>query len=455
MQALNPKIPEAASPEAQPAIRLVDVPQPSLLDVHSAGVLLTQPDSCGTLAAARELGKRGITACTIGPSRVSLASSSRFVAEHFRGPAEWDTVGYIDSLERLGRSRPGTVLYPASDNCSWLQSLHAARLQQHFRTYSPDVTTIERVLDKRRLYEACDAVGIETPVTHFAESLDEVAAVARQARFPMLLKQRTQILSQSRTKGVIVRESSQLMEAYQRFIERNAHAAQLRQRIPFASWPMMQEFHPQAYAGSYLISGFVDRGHREFVAQAAVKVLQYPRTLGIALCMEEAPLDTVLAERIRELCKLTGFFGVFQIEFLIDGARRLLIDFNPRYYHYMAFDIARGLTLPWLVQLAACGDRSTLSQEIARIRATGSDRGLAFTYRLQLAQMLRAQRLTRIMSGDEARHWRQWSRQRRTTMVDAVADPTDRWPEVFARTSSWWWHLRHPRAFIRQIALDR
>jgi predicted ATP-grasp superfamily ATP-dependent carboligase len=162
-------------------------------------------------------------------------------------------------------------------------------LQRYFRTYSPDVASIERVLDKRRLYEACDAVGIETPVTHFAESPDEVAAVVRHARFPLLLKQRTQILSASGTKGVVVRDSAELMGAYRKFIVSNPHAAELLQRIPFASWPMMQEFHPNAHAGSYLISGFVDRGHRELVAQSAVKVLQYPRTLGIALCMRRRP----------------------------------------------------------------------------------------------------------------------------------------------------------------------
>lgn len=434
--------------------RLDQMARDSGADALDRGVLLGQPQSCGTLAAARELGRRGITVWTVGTPRMNLTSSSRYVSSHLPGPSQHQTTDYIDGLARIGAARPGTVLYPTSDSCAWVQSLHAGRLQQHFHTYSPTIAAIERVLDKRRLYEACEAAGIDVPVTHFAESSQEVELVARHARFPLLLKQRTQILSRSGTKGVVVRDGSELKRAYEQFIARNPHAPQLRERIPYASWPMMQEFHPNAYAGSYLISGFIDRSHREIAALAAVKVLQYPRTLGIALCMEEAPLDAELLERIRTLCRVTGFFGVFQIEFLMEGPRRLLIDFNPRYYHYMGFDIARGLSLPWLVQLAATGHTAALTRELARIRSAASIRGLSFTYKMQLSQMLWAQRLFGTMSAGEAKRWHQWVRERRDSLVDAVSDPSDRWPGVVARATSWWARIRHPRAFIRQVALD-
>lgn len=418
-------------------------------------VLLTEPNHCGTLAAARELGRRGVWVSTIGPSRLGLASSSRHVGKHWRCAPEAIHPARIDWLEEYGRRHPGTILYPTSDTMAWLQALHAPALERSFRTYSPDIEAMEAVLEKRRLYDVCDAVRIATPVTHFAESREDIEAVAKSARFPLLLKQRTQVFSRSKTKGLVVERPEALVGTYESFVARNQHAPEVQCRMPFASWPMMQEFHPDAFKKTYLVSGFVNRDHTACVAQAAVKVLQYPRTLGIALCMEEAPLDAALAARILTLCKLTGFYGVFQIEFILDGDRKLLIDFNPRYYHYMAYDIARGLPLPWYAQLGACGDEAALARELAAAREPRAGPALAFSYRLQLAEMLWAQQLAGTMSRDEAGRWRRWHRAHRGHLVDAVADRDDRWPEIIAGVLNWSSHARHPRAFINRIALHR
>ena len=418
-------------------------------------MLLTEPGSYGTLAAARELGRRGIQVATASASAGVPTARSRYVARHWRSPPLADVNGQVEWLEQYGRDHPGTVLYPTSDSFAWLQSAFASRISPHFLTYAPDVAAIEAVLDKRRLHEACRLVGIQTPTTYFAESEAEVLAAARQAPFPLLLKQRTQIFSKTGTKGALVKRPEDLLLQYQRFVASHTHAPALQARMPYASWPLMQEFRANARHGSYLISGFVNSSHTEIAAKAAVKVLQYPRTLGIALCMEQAPLDPHLTERILGLCRLTGYFGVFQIEFLTDGEHKLLIDFNPRYYHYLAFDIARGLLLPWYAQLGACGEEDALSRALAQARTVPDAARLAFASRLQFNEMLWAQRLTGTMSGNDVRRWRSWRRKNRDCIVDALADPVDRSPEAAAAVTNWWRHLRHPRAFIRKIALDR
>ncbi|MGC1458373.1 MAG: hypothetical protein WA825_08870 [Steroidobacteraceae bacterium] len=418
-------------------------------------VLLTEPGYSGTLAAARELGRRGIRVATVSASAGVPTARSRFVAGHWRSPPTDDSDGLVEWLEKYGGENPGTVLYPTSDSFAWLQCAFASRISPHFLTYAPDIAAIESVLDKRRLHEACRMVGIETPATYFAESETEVLTAARQAPFPLLLKQRTQIFSKTATKGVLVNRPDDLLVQYRRFVAGNPHAPAVRARLPYASWPLMQEFRANAKYGSYLISGFVNSSHTEIAAKAAVKVLQYPRTLGIALCMEQAPLDQLLTERILALCKLTGYFGVFQIEFLTDGEHKLLIDFNPRYYHYMAFDIARGLLFPWYAQLGACGEEEALARALAQARAVPDAARLAFSSRLQFNEMVWAQCLTGTMSGSDVRRWRSWRRKNRDCIIDAVADPGDRWPETAAAVANWWRHLCHPRAFIRKIALDR
>lgn len=431
--------------------------RPDLRTAANGAVLLTEPHYCGTLAAARALGALGLTVWTTGPSRASITAHSRFVAQHWLQPRHRSLDAQVDWLETFGRHHPGTMLHPTSDDQAWLQALHARRLDPHFRTYLPSIDAMEAVLDKGLLYEACRAVGIDVPVTYFAESDAEVAAIARSARYPLLLKQRTQIFSKTRTKGLLVHSPQQLLEAYPRFVRDNSHAAEVTQRMPFASWPLVQEYHADARDGSYVISGFVNREYTHCAMLAAVKVLQYPRTLGIALCLETAPLDLELADKLLALCKRTGHFGVFQVEFLVSNDRKLLIDFNPRYYHYMGFDIARGLPLPLLSYLGALGENTALERAVgqageALTHPIGPE---AFTYRLQLHELLWLQRLSGRMSKSDTRRWLDWVRRHRSHLLDAVADPDDRLPEITAAAANLFAHCRHPRSFLRQIVLDR
>jgi len=421
----------------------------------NAPVLLLDPSNCGTLAAARNLGRRGIRIWTLSADHGVPTTRSRYVSRHIHGKNISTPEQYLRLLLETGRNEPGMVLYPTSDDSAWILSTHREKLQQYFRMYSPDGQAMQNVLDKRRLFEACKAVGIKAPVSHFAESMDEVAAIKEHTNFPLLLKQRTQIFSITHTKGAIVKTAEELIPAYKHFIASNQHAEAVKQSMPFSSWPLMQEFHRDAHKGSYLVSGFVNRDHTQMVAQAAMKVLQYPRTLGIALCMETTLLDKDLADRILALCKYTGHYGTFQIEFLVAGNDKLLIDFNPRYYHYMSFDIARGIPFPWLAQLGACGDEAALAQAIRQSRADLDPGAYTFSYRLQLRELLWAQRLTGTMSGNDFHYWRNWYKQNQHHMIDAVANDDDPRPEramLSTKITSW---LRHPRAFLRKIALDK
>jgi len=418
-------------------------------------VLLTDPGNCGTLAAARDLGRRGIQVITLSADHGVPTSRSRYVSRHIRGKNVSTPEQYLQLLVETGKSNPGMVLYPTSDDSAWLISTYHQTLQQYFRMYSPDSQSMQNVLDKRRLFDACNAVGIKAPISHFAESIEEVATIAQHATFPLLLKQRTQIFSLTHTKGAIVKAADELVPAYKHFIASNQHAEAVRASMPFSSWPLMQEFHKDAHKGSYLVSGFVNRDHTQMVSQAALKVLQYPRTLGIALCMETTPLDQELADRILALCKLTGHFGAFQIEFLVAGKDKLLIDFNPRYYHYMSFDMTRGIPFPWLSHLGACGDEQSLGHAIEHARTHLDHGNYTFSYRLQLRELLWAQRITGTMSGKDFRYWQNWYKQHEHHMIDAVADEDDPKPEnamLKAKIASW---LHHPRAFLRKIALDK
>jgi predicted ATP-grasp superfamily ATP-dependent carboligase len=202
------------------------------------------------------------------------------------------------------------------------------------------------------------------------------------------------------------------------------------------------------------VSGFVTKDG-QFVARAAMKVLQRPRKVGIGLCFEGRVVEEGLAEKLAALCKKIGYYGAFESEFIADGERRLLIDFNPRFYSQMGFDVARGLPLPLLLWHAARGDDAALAAEIERARAWKPTGGEVYCHKTMLDLVLTLQGLSGQMSRDEVKKWRKWYRDHRRDATDAVRDPDDRMPSV-VDTAQWVQHFaKHPRSFVRSFVLNR
>ena len=65
-----------------------------------------------------------------------------------------------------------------------------------------------------------------------------------------------------------------------------------------------------------------------------------------------------LAAGLERLVARVGFSGVFEAEFIDPQGQAVLIDFNPRFYNQMGFDIARGLPLPLLAYYDALGSHA-------------------------------------------------------------------------------------------------
>jgi predicted ATP-grasp superfamily ATP-dependent carboligase len=204
----------------------------------------------------------------------------------------------------------------------------------------------------------------------------------------------------------------------------------------------------------YSISGFRDVSGKFVVMRAARKILQRPRRLGVGLCFEEADLRNDLAECAMRLFESIGYFGVFEIEFIVSGGRALLIDFNGRLYNQVAFDIARGVDLPAIAYAAAIGNQP----EMARLVSTSATRiergGLVFCDQLGLAITMITKRALGKLSFNETNHWRRWRETHSGQVVDAVNDSADPLPAFINAAQQFLKAVRHPRAFIWQAGLE-
>ncbi len=413
-------------------------------------ILLCDAGYYGTLAAARVLGREGVPITAVDSERVEPTLWSRHVTQRFRCPPIHETDRFIEWLLSFGESQPGHVLYPTSDELCFVLALYRDELAKNFALYQPEFAVLSGILDKGLLMEHARAVGLDTPETWLPENDADVERAAREARGPLMIKPRTQIMLTTHAKGALApTDAGGVRAEYARFMQYNRYGRSVRDRLSAATRPMLQRFYPEALHGVYSLAGFRDRGGRHFAALGANKVLQRPRTMGVGLCFEDAPVEPELAAKVERLLSRLGYYGVFEVEFIRANGRALLIDFNPRFYAQIALDVARGLPLPQLAYAAASGDDEAVARLFQGVPAPGVNGPYAFCNLFSLRVLLGTQRVFGGMTGDEIAGWRRWRLEKGAKLVDAVSDPDDPRPyavEVFKQLRS---YLTDPRTFWR------
>jgi D-aspartate ligase len=418
-------------------------------------VFLANADFYGTLAATRALGALGVPVYVGSDRRLAPSSWSRHAKKVFRCPPFAESERFVDWLADLGAREPGIVLVPTSDEAAFLYALHRERLQEHFRMFGPSLEAIIEVLDKKRLYENAARAGLEVPPTWFPETDADVERIAREAPFPLLIKPRTQVLSWTHSKGVRVTNRADLLPLYRKFAAQSRYGEALVAHVPDASRPMVQTYVPDAATQIYVLAAFLDRSGELFAARSGMKIFQRPRTLGIGLCFEESPLDPEVAEGARRLARRAGYYGLFQLEFIRIGDRSLLIDYNPRFYNQLSFDMARGLPLSELAYQSARGHDAEVVRLLSRVPADRRDEGFVFCNEFGLELLLATQRLAGRLSRADVRRWRQWRADHRGRLINPVATMDDALPMAADVASQLLECVRHPRAFLRNVVLDR
>lgn len=420
---------------------------PTLPAHKRPSALLLVADYHGTLACVRSLGRAGVDVTVADWRRMVPAVWSKFTKRSLKCPDPTSQPREtITWLLELGARQPGMVLIPTTDDIAWLYARHRAELQQFFVLDSPHVDAVYALLNKWKLREACKAVGIDTPDTWLpGEELDQT-----ELRFPLLIKPQSQTLLYPHQKGRVVRNRSELKALYEEFRSETSYAGALLDADPNVKTPMLQALVESR--GIYGLSGFIDASGELFVASAARKVLQKPQILGVGLCFQQAKLNEELAQKLRGLCRHVGYHGLFEVEFLEENGKFLLIDFNPRTYGQIAFDISRGADLPLMAYLHAIGDLRGLRAVVETAqKKLHHEKTRAWCDRISLELFLNLRRLTGKINGAQARTWTQWIRANERHLTDAMIDRDDWLPAIIGAISAIWAHAKHPRATWRLV----
>jgi D-aspartate ligase len=412
------------------------------------GFVLTTADALGTLAATRCLGENGVPILVFDSRRFAPAAWSRYVVHREACPKVRPVGRFIDALTAFGARNPGHVLYATSDDLAWAFAQRETLLRKSFHLLTPPFACMERLLDKRELYAACGEAGLGVPNTWFPEGDADVERATRTARFPVIIKPRSQVFFTSARKGIVVTCAGDLRSRYSAFARDNGYEAAIVRERPSMARPMIQEIHSEEPI--YSVSGFCDPRRGLFVARGARKTLQWPRRAGIGIAFEDAPLQAPLAEAVRRLCDLTGFFGVFEAEFVDTGDAMRLIDFNPRFFNQIGFDVARGLPSPYFAYLLALGETAMLDVAVGAAQRWRSEGAAVFRHRTMIALTRTAERLAgRAPAGVATAVAKGETGNGASIVVEAAIDGRDWLPGLVDGVQQVGSALTHPRSTFR------
>jgi predicted ATP-grasp superfamily ATP-dependent carboligase len=272
-------------------------------------------------------------------------------------------VRFVAELEALLRGNRFDVLVAGGDRSLHLISEARGSLGRHVELGLPDPRAVQRSLDKIALLEAADAAGLPAPTTHVCTSVSDARRALQQLGAPAVVKPSRAVVESAgslRQKPVwIVTDPCEL--------ERLPAPTPL----PFIVQRYERHAHRLSCAGVMTAEGIVG-----FV------VIRFLRTwppLAGAVCFGETIRSpTGLREQAEQLLGFVGWRGIFELELLDLGTRRLAaIDLNPRVFGWLALAIAAGADMPriWLESLAGADPRAV--EPLVGVRYRWEDAELA------------------------------------------------------------------------------
>jgi D-aspartate ligase len=437
-----------APTKAAHATRLGWIPDKAQIGVRGR-VLLASASAGGTVAAVRHLAANGFEVRLLVSERLGAAAWSRWISHAHTAPPEGESKRFLSVLLDVGRSDPGQILLPTSDETTWLYAKNSAQLEEYFLLYQPSASVFQRILDKKLLAAAASKAGVASLPQWDPESMDELRLLAPMLPYPILVKPRTHVHRIETNKGDVARSASELLQQYGQFlVQERVRDGEGSLRLDPVR-PILQQFVEVGSEGVHSIAGFIDRSRQLFVTRRSRKVFQRSRPVGVGVCYESLPPDPSLSKLVRGLCDELGYFGMFEVEFLPFHGGWVVIDFNPRLYNQIGLDIARGLPLPALACLGALDDETELRQAVAKALAVNDDQTMVLYDRFTLRAMLIAMYVTSRISRDDFAYWGSWTKQNAAQAIDVVAAKGDPVPAVIHALSETFRGVRAIRRFSR------
>lgn len=302
--------------------------------VRSQGVVVIGGFING-LGIVRALAARNIPTAVVRTQRYDIAHRSRWISSHEAVFGIEDRPELlVELLERSSSRWRGWALLPTTDEGLAAIAQHWDRLSSAYRVLSPPWEIARHLLDKDRMLEAAQSVGIDVPVCYGPAV--NAAADRSDLCYPVLVKPAC-------TYAFSARFGQKLFIAHDRGELRDAIAQTDAAGISCSLF----EFVPGPDSQIYVYCAYIDQRGEPSAGITARKLRQSPPRCGVARAIEIAPDNPALREATVELVRRIGFRGIAVAEFKRDprdGTFRF-IEINGRSVIYNALLRKGGLDL--------------------------------------------------------------------------------------------------------------
>jgi D-aspartate ligase len=269
----------------------------------------------GVLGVVRSLGRLGIGVRLASPTPDGIAARSRYL----EGWISWspDGAGALDRLVgSVDRGSRVPLLVPTDDRAVVYAEAHAEALGTAFQVVAPPGAS--DLLDKRRLAERCERLGVPAPVTVEAWTLEEVEAFVEQSEPPIVVKADVDALAAGVGRSVVVASTrDEVLRQAARFEGRRL---------------LLQEYIPgRPDQVNWMFDAYLDGSSRCLFGATGRKLHQYPAGSGMATYAVSGWNEEVASVALR-LLDGVGYVGPVDIDLRFDerDGRYKVVDVNPR-----------------------------------------------------------------------------------------------------------------------------
>jgi predicted ATP-grasp superfamily ATP-dependent carboligase len=296
-----------------------------------------------SVVVGQSLGKHGVSVSAGSTTRLSPAFFSRHSDKTLVYPSPvTQPVAFAERLLEYLRREPHDVLIPTDDASLAVSARYRSDFEQVTRLPLPGAAQLAYGLDKARLMQLAERLGIPHPTTLLPASVDEVASLAARMGAPLIVKPR----ASSGGRGIAyIGPDDNVADAW----------VAVHQEYPL---PMLQQrvaCGPKFDVGVLMdergnaVASFVQRELRHFPVRDGLSTVQ------------ESVWRPDLVQRAVTLLRAIGWYGLAEVEFMEDPTtgEALLFEVNPRFWASIQLAISCGVDFPYLLYQLAMGQRIT------------------------------------------------------------------------------------------------
>ncbi len=298
-------------------------------------VLITNHNYKNSLAAVRDIGKKGINVYVCGPlTRNRTAAFSKYCKGWaiYTSPNE-NMQNFISDIVKMLSVREYNLILPIGVDTTISCSYFKDELNKYTNVPVADYDIINRVHDKYLTIESAQSVGVPVPDTSL---LDKDILEEHSFEYPVVIKARKGASGSGTRYATSEKEFKQILEEFTETKSNYIHDYEK---------PMIQEYIPGEL---FDVCTIFNKG-KPRAALAQKRVITFPPSGGVGIVNETID-DPELIEMAIKLLKKMKWHGVAQVEFKKDryGIPRLM-EVNPKFWGTLELSIAAGLNFPYML----------------------------------------------------------------------------------------------------------